>query len=86
MKCDVTKRKEEPNKVKERPTAPLVLISVPGLVAKLAVLMAMAKKNNIHTSINYRGLTPNYTQRHFNISTSYPINCWIPPISVHVHV
>lgn len=48
MKCDVTKRKEEPNKVKARPTAPLVLISVPGLVAKLAVLTAMAKKQHTH--------------------------------------
>ena len=37
VKCDVMKRKEEPNSVNERPTAPLVLIRVPGLVAKLAV-------------------------------------------------
>ena len=35
------KRNEEPNKVKERPTAPFVLISVPGLVAKLAVHTAV---------------------------------------------
>ena len=41
MKCDVIKRKEEPNRVKERPTAPLVLIRVPGRVAKLAVHTAV---------------------------------------------
>ena len=43
MKCDVTKRKDEPNRVKERPTAPLVLMRVPGLVAKLAVHTAVNK-------------------------------------------
>ena len=43
MKCDVMKRKDEPNRVKERPTAPLVLMRVPGLVAKLAVHTAVYK-------------------------------------------
>ena len=37
MKCDVMNRKDEPKRVKERPTPPLVLMRVPGLVAKLAV-------------------------------------------------
>ena len=41
VKCDVMKRKDEPKRVKERPTAPLVLIRVPGLVAKLAVHTAI---------------------------------------------
>ena len=36
VKWEVMKRKEEPNKVKERPTAPFVLMMVTGLVAKLA--------------------------------------------------
>ena len=45
VKCDVIKRKDDPNRVNETPTAPLVLIRVPGLVAKLAVQIAGA---NIH--------------------------------------
>lgn len=41
MKCDVMKRKDEPKREKERPTPPLVLMRVPGLVAKLAVQTAV---------------------------------------------
>jgi hypothetical protein len=41
------KRKDEPNRVKERPTAPLVLMRVPGLVAKLAVPTAVNAKIQI---------------------------------------
>lgn len=44
VKCDVMKRKDDPNRVKERPTAPLVLMRVPGLVAKLAVHTAVKKE------------------------------------------
>ena len=52
MKCDVMKRKDEPKRVKERPTAPLVLMRVPGLVAKLEVQTAVynyikAKSSNL---------------------------------------
>ena len=57
MKCDVIKRKEEPKRVKERPTAPLVLMRVPGLVAKLAVHTAvMVRKINLYPDIFYLGL------------------------------
>ena len=37
MKWDVINKKDEPKRLKERPTAPLVLMIVTGLVAKLAV-------------------------------------------------
>ena len=33
VKCEVMKRKEDPNSVKHSPTPPLVFIIVPGLVA-----------------------------------------------------
>lgn len=40
VKCEVMKRKEEPNSVKEIPTAPLVFMMFTGLVAKLAEVVA----------------------------------------------
>jgi hypothetical protein len=42
------KRKEEPNRVKERPTAPLVLMIVTGLVAKLAEVVAREERRQSH--------------------------------------
>lgn len=47
------KRKDEPNKVKEMPTAPLVLIMVTGLVAKLAELVAGKKKSLVNNNSTY---------------------------------
>ena len=55
MKCDVIKRNDDPNRVKETPTAPLVLIIVPGLVAKLAVQIA-----GVHTHTHTHTHMHNY--------------------------
>lgn len=43
-RCEVMKRKEEPKRVKESPTPPLVLMMVTGRVAKLAVQVAKQTK------------------------------------------
>lgn len=40
VKCEVMKRKDEPKRVKEMPTAPLVLMMVTGLVANVAEVVA----------------------------------------------
>ena len=44
VKCEVMKRKDEPKRVKEMPTAPLVLMMVTGRVAKVAEVVAAIRK------------------------------------------